>query len=115
MKTITTHFGIFSTTLLLLVGSVAVAGDHHGAYALEHAAVAATHAEKGHLELLLEHSKEALHHAQMSAQTHHDRQMHMAQAVKKLELAIDQANEKQSELAAQSARQAVEHIHQSFD
>lgn len=91
------------------------AGEHHAANALEHAAVAASHAEKGHLDLILEHSKEALHHAKMSAQEHHNRHMHMESAVTQLNQAIEYANKQDSEKASKAAHKALEHIHKSFE
>ncbi len=104
----------FLAGMLLLSGSVAYAGDHHGAKALEHAAVAASHAERGHLKLIIEHSREALHHAKMAADEHHEKQMHMRKAVEALNEAVKHANKKHSDLASKAAHRALEHIHKTF-
>lgn len=101
--------------LLLLASTGVYAGEHHGANALEHAAVAASHGEKGHNQLVLEHSKEALHHAKMAAQIHHNRHMHTMKAIEQLDAAIKNANKGKSEQASKSAHKAVEHLHRSFE
>lgn len=100
---------------MMLFGHQAYAGDKHGANALEHAAVAASHAEKGHLEYILEHGKEALHHAKIASEQHHDKHMHMEKAIVKLNEAIEHANKKHEDLASKAARKALEHIHKTFD
>lgn len=61
------------------------------------------------------HSKEALHHAKMASEEHHDRHMHMEKAVTKLNEAIVHANKQHSELASRAAHKAVERIHQWFN
>lgn len=68
---------IVVATVFLLPLDVANSGERHGAKALEHAAVAASHSEKGHLELISRHSREALYHAKMASQEHHEKHMHM--------------------------------------
>ena len=107
--------GLVLTSAFLLPANIVYAGEHHGANALEHTAVAASHAEKGHLDLILENSREALHHAKIASQEHHDRHMHMEKAVTKLQEAIDHANKKHSDLASKAAEKALKHIHNSFN
>ncbi len=97
-----------------LASSTALADEKNRAMALEHAAVAASHAEKGHLTIILGHSREALHHAKLASESYHDKHMHMEKAIEQLQEAIDHANKKHDELAGKAAHKAMDHIHKAL-
>lgn len=101
------------TALLIVFSSAVSAGDHHGAHALQHATLAASHGEEGHNKIMLDHAKEALNHAKMAAQVHHERHLHLMKAIKLLDSSINNANK--TELASKNINEALTHIHKSLE
>ncbi len=106
---------ILLSTLLVFCSSAVNADEHHGAHALQHATLAMSHGEQGHNEFVQVHAKEALKHAKMSAQVHHERHLHMKKAIKLLESSMKNANKEKTDLATKNANEALVHIHKSLE
>lgn len=106
---------ILLSTLLAFCSSAVNADEHHGAHALQHTTLATSHGEQGHNKFVQVHAKEALKHAKMSAQVHHERHLHMKKAIKLLESSMKNANKEKTDLATKNANEALVHIHKSLE
>lgn len=114
MKTYSKLLSILLGILLLFVSNIVYAADHHGAHALQHATLAASHSEQGHVKIALKHAQEALKHTKMAAQVHHEQHLHLMKAIKLLDSSINNANKNKTDLVTEDTNKALAHIHKSL-
>jgi hypothetical protein len=102
-------------SLFLSMGIQSIyAADHHAAMAMEHTAIALSHGELGHTQMLATHAQKALTHTIASAGVHRARHNHMMKADKKLNEALMHANKGHKDLATKATEEALQHIHKAF-
>jgi len=115
MKTNLKILSILLAFLLVFISSaVSAIEEHHGAHALQHTTLAVTHGELGHSKITAQHAEEALKHAKMAAQVHHQRHLHLMKAIKHLESSINNAKKDKAKKASDHANKALAHIHKSL-
>jgi len=89
-----------------MLSGVALAGDKHVAEAVEHAKGAASHGKEGHADACVEHTSEALKHAQAAGM----KNPHLAEGIKYLTEAVKHGKAGHADACTEHAEAAAAHL-----
>jgi Small metal-binding protein len=113
MKTKTLATGVIASAVALMVSGVSYAVEPRSVEALGETAMAISHGEDGHADVLIQHAEKALKKAEASVKAHAESHQHMEKAVKHLNAAIEQGKQGHAEEATNHALEALTHIRRS--
>jgi hypothetical protein len=102
---------VLAFTAALISGVFAVgatAAENHELQAFIHAKAAVEHGEMGHANLVAEHARAALTHAEAAEQE--QKNAHMEEGIVHLKAAIEHGDLGHAEVATEHAKAAFEHI-----
>ena len=100
---------------LLIASPLTLAVEEHSAQALEHANAAASHGKMGHAEVLTEHAKESLTHAEAAENVlKGEPKAHMTEGIKHLKEAIKHGEMGHADVATEHTNEALTHINASI-
>lgn len=96
--------------LFLTMVSGAFAIEPHTPEARKHAQLAVQHGNKGHADVLVKHTEEALKHVDASIKVHNEAVMHLEKAKMHLNEAVKHGNMGHADVATKHVKEALPHI-----